>query len=175
MGFYSPSSAQGEITLIKGKFTDGTVFNSSFERGDPIEYDLVIEVKSSGAVSTKKINREALGSAKHNGNTENLFVTTFAETEKALSDESHLSEELTCSASLGTINLALSGVVFQPFEEVKKAELEIPITPQVLLARQKYEDKCEGTINVEYTVSYVYHSLCACFDRDNVALKGLAK
>ncbi|OMO93205.1 Ferritin [Corchorus olitorius] len=78
-----------------------------------------------------------------------------------------------------TNNSALSGVVFQPFEEVKKAELEIPITPQVLLARQKYEDKCEAAINeqinVEYNVSYVYHSLCAYFDRDNVALKGLAK
>ncbi|OMO54925.1 Ferritin [Corchorus olitorius] len=28
---------------------------------------------------------------------------------------------------------------------------------------------------VEYNVSYVYHSLCAYFDRDNVALKSLAK
>ncbi|OMO97651.1 Ferritin [Corchorus olitorius] len=83
------------------------------------------------------------------------------------------------SASLGANNTALTGVVFQPFEEVKKAELEIPIAPQESLARQKYEDECEAAINeqinVEYNVSYVYHSLYAYFDRDNVALKGLAK
>ncbi|OMO97070.1 Ferritin [Corchorus olitorius] len=30
-------------------------------------------------------------------------------------------------------------------------------------------------MSVEYNVSYVYHSLCAYFDRDNVALKSLAK
>lgn len=29
--------------------------------------------------------------------------------------------------------------------------------------------------SVEYCVSYVYHALYAYFDRDNVALKGLAK
>ena len=29
--------------------------------------------------------------------------------------------------------------------------------------------------SVEYNVSYVYHALYAYFDRDNVALKGLAK
>lgn len=30
-------------------------------------------------------------------------------------------------------------------------------------------------ISVEYNVSYVYHAMYAYFDRDNVALKGLAK
>ncbi|XWS60001.1 hypothetical protein CRYUN_Cryun08bG0170600 [Craigia yunnanensis] len=83
------------------------------------------------------------------------------------------------SASLETNNFALTGVVFQPFEEVKKEELDIPVVPQASLARQKYTDECEAAINeqinVEYTVSYVYHSLYAYFDRDNIALKGLAK
>ncbi|XP_007026593.2 PREDICTED: ferritin-3, chloroplastic [Theobroma cacao] len=83
------------------------------------------------------------------------------------------------SASLETNNFALTGVVFQPFEEVKKKELDIPVAPQVSLARQKYTDECEAAINeqinVEYNVSYVYHSLYAYFDRDNIALKGLAK
>lgn len=32
-----------------------------------------------------------------------------------------------------------------------------------------------GKNSVEYSVSYVYHALFAYFDRDNVALKGLAK
>ncbi|KAK8518176.1 hypothetical protein V6N13_027656 [Hibiscus sabdariffa] len=76
-------------------------------------------------------------------------------------------------------NLTLTGVVFQPFEEVKKEQLDIPIAPDLSLARQKYAEDCEAAINVqinvEYNVSYVYHSLYAYFDRDNVALKGLAK
>lgn len=107
------------------------------------------------------------------------------------------------SASLETENLALTGVVFQPFEELKKEGFDIPVTPQVSLARQKYTDDCEAAINeqiksvpyfivavlrfsdlfeviflcysVEYIVSYVYHSLYAYFGRDNIALKGLAK
>lgn len=55
----------------------------------------------------------------------------------------------------------------------------VPTVPQVSLARQKYTDECEAAINeqinVEYNVSYVYHAMFAYFDRDNVALKGLAK
>ncbi|KAG5022769.1 hypothetical protein JHK82_018676 [Glycine max] len=73
----------------------------------------------------------------------------------------------------------LSGVIFEPFEEVKKGELAVPTAPQVSLARQNYADECESAINeqinVEYNASYAYHSLFAYFDRDNVALKGFAK
>jgi ferritin heavy chain len=73
----------------------------------------------------------------------------------------------------------LTGVVFQPFEEVKKEELMVPISPQLSLARQRFAEDCEAAINeqinVEYNVSYVYHAMYAYFDRDNVALKGLAK
>jgi len=73
----------------------------------------------------------------------------------------------------------LTGVVFQPFEEVKKEELMVPISPQLSLARQRFAEDCEAAIseqiNVEYNASYVYHAMYAYFDRDNVALKGLAK
>ncbi|KAL0452692.1 UNVERIFIED_CONTAM: Ferritin-2, chloroplastic [Sesamum latifolium] len=73
----------------------------------------------------------------------------------------------------------LTGVVFEPFEEVKKELMLVPTVPQDSLARQKYSDGCEVAlneqINVEYNVSYVYHAMFAYFDRDNVALKGLAK
>ncbi|KDP22838.1 hypothetical protein JCGZ_00425 [Jatropha curcas] len=76
-------------------------------------------------------------------------------------------------------SLQLTGVVFQPFEEVKKDEYLVPIAPQVSLARQFYEDESEAAvneqINVEYNNSYVYHAMFAYFDRDNVALRGLAK
>ncbi|XP_059660913.1 ferritin-3, chloroplastic-like [Cornus florida] len=70
-------------------------------------------------------------------------------------------------------------IVFEPFEEVKKELLLVPTVPQASLARQKYSDEVEAAINeqinVEYNVSYVYHAMYAYFDRDNVALKGLAK
>ncbi|KAL3717009.1 hypothetical protein ACJRO7_008568 [Eucalyptus globulus] len=74
---------------------------------------------------------------------------------------------------------ALVGIVFQPFQEVKREDLAVPMSPHLSLARQCYSDECEATINeqinVEYTASYVYHAMYAYFDRDNVALKGLAK
>ncbi|KAL9242575.1 hypothetical protein vseg_016561 [Gypsophila vaccaria] len=73
----------------------------------------------------------------------------------------------------------LTGIVFQPFEEVKGDDYLVPVSPTVSLARQKFVDDCESAlneqINVEYSASYVYHSLFAYFDRDNVALKGFAK
>ncbi|XP_022873666.1 ferritin-3, chloroplastic-like [Olea europaea var. sylvestris] len=76
-------------------------------------------------------------------------------------------------------SLQLTGVVFQPFEEVKKDDFMVPIAPQLSLSRQRFSEECEAAINeqinVEYNVSYVYHSMYAYFDRDNVALKGLAK
>ncbi|KAG5584849.1 hypothetical protein H5410_045283 [Solanum commersonii] len=78
-----------------------------------------------------------------------------------------------------TSDVSLTGVVFEPFDEVNKDEFMVPITPHTSLARQRYADECEGAINeqinVEYNISYVYHAMFAYFDRDNVALKGLAK
>ncbi|KAI4382873.1 hypothetical protein MLD38_008777 [Melastoma candidum] len=69
--------------------------------------------------------------------------------------------------------------VFKPFEEVKKELDLVPSQPQASLARHKYSHECEAAvnhqINVEYNVSYVYHAMYSYFDRDNVALKGLAK
>ncbi|KAK7294747.1 hypothetical protein RJT34_17643 [Clitoria ternatea] len=93
----------------------------------------------------------------------------------SLSTKKFGSRNLTVCASTAP----LTGVLFEPFEEVKKDELAIPTAPQVSLARQNYADDCESAINeqinVEYNASYVYHSLFAYFDRDNVALKGFAK
>ena len=49
----------------------------------------------------------------------------------------------------------------------------------VSLARQAFDPKLEQAINdqinIEYNISYTYHALHAFFDRDNVALPGLAK
>ncbi|KAL0914979.1 hypothetical protein M5K25_015374 [Dendrobium thyrsiflorum] len=74
---------------------------------------------------------------------------------------------------------ALTGVLFEPFEEVKHELALITSSPGKSLARQKYADESEAAINeqinVEYNVSYVYHAMFAYFDRDNVALRGMAK
>ncbi|GAA0162348.1 storage protein [Lithospermum erythrorhizon] len=85
-----------------------------------------------------------------------------------------------CMVFAENTNASLTGVVFQPFEEVKnRQELAIPLAREVSLARQGYTQNSEAAINeqinVEYNVSYVYHAMYAYFDRDNVALKGLAK
>ncbi|KAL7146766.1 hypothetical protein ABFS83_06G063900 [Erythranthe nasuta] len=84
---------------------------------------------------------------------------------------------VTCAAK-HTNSKPLTGVVFEPFEEVKKELMLVPSLPQASLARHKFPDECEAAvneqINVEYNVSYVYHAMFAYFDRDNVALKGLA-
>lgn len=73
----------------------------------------------------------------------------------------------------------LTGVFFEPFEEVKEQLSLVPSVPNQSLARQKFSEDSESAvneqINVEYNVSYVYHAMFAYFDRDNVALKGLAK
>ncbi|KAI7735680.1 hypothetical protein M8C21_019844 [Ambrosia artemisiifolia] len=89
---------------------------------------------------------------------------------------------IVCAAAKGGSSpnsRAITGVVFEPFEEVKKELSLVPTVPQQSLARQKYADVSEAAvndqINVEYTVSYVYHAMYAYFDRDNVALKGLAE
>ncbi|PKU65220.1 ferritin-4, chloroplastic [Dendrobium catenatum] len=73
----------------------------------------------------------------------------------------------------------LTGVLFEPFEEVKQELALVTSSPGKSLARQKYADESEAAINeqinIEYNVSYVYHAMFAYFDRDNVALRGMAK
>ncbi|XP_071706517.1 ferritin-2, chloroplastic-like [Rutidosis leptorrhynchoides] len=91
------------------------------------------------------------------------------------------SPAIVCAAAKGgsSNSRPITGVVFEPFEEVKKELNLVPTVPQQSLARQKFTDESEAVINeqinVEYNVSYVYHAMYAYFDRDNVALKGLAK
>jgi ferritin heavy chain len=50
---------------------------------------------------------------------------------------------LVVSSASGT----LTGLVFQPFEEVKREDFLVPISSQVSLARQFYVDECEAAIN----------------------------
>lgn len=41
---------------------------------------------------------------------------------------------------------SMSGVIFEPFEEVKRAYLAIPITALVSVARQRYAQACEAAV-----------------------------
>nr|GMD81352.1 ferritin-3, chloroplastic [Ipomoea batatas] len=70
---------------------------------------------------------------------------------------------LVVCASKGSNNKPLTGVIFEPFEEVKKELSMVSRGPQTSLCRQKFVDDCEATINEQINVEY------------NVALKGLAK
>ncbi|GFY82078.1 ferritin 3 [Actinidia rufa] len=50
-------------------------------------------------------------------------------------------------ASKGSNSKPLTGVVFEPFEEVKKELKLVPSVPQLSLARHKFTDECESAIN----------------------------
>ncbi|PNW78664.1 hypothetical protein CHLRE_09g387800v5 [Chlamydomonas reinhardtii] len=77
----------------------------------------------------------------------------------------------------------ITGIVVQPavqFSEVQSELATVDKTNQNIqsLARVDFHPACEAAINeqvnIEYNVSYLYHALWAYFDRDNVALPGLA-
>lgn len=86
---------------------------------------------------------------------------------------------MVCSTKGSSNNRVLTGVLFEPLDEVKKELDLVLISPRESLARHKFHDEFEVVINeqinVEYIVSYVYHAMYAYFDRDNVSLKGLTK
>eukprot|EP00884_Botryococcus_braunii_P001827 jgi/Botrbrau1/11645/Bobra.168_2s0003.1 len=75
----------------------------------------------------------------------------------------------------------VEGVVFDPFNEVQ-GELSVVSSVEnggVSFARTNYKEACEAAvndqINIEYTISYIYHAMYSYFDRDNVGLVGLAE
>jgi len=52
----------------------------------------------------------------------------------------------------------LTGVIFEPFQELKKDYLAVPIAPNVSLSRQNYSDEAEAAINEQ--IKYVsIHSI----------------
>uniref|UniRef100_A0A7N0UFF8 Ferritin n=1 Tax=Kalanchoe fedtschenkoi TaxID=63787 RepID=A0A7N0UFF8_KALFE len=124
---------------------------------------------AASSVSLLKSNGENLGHFSSSA------VSPVVRAAKAVSGGNRV---VVASASKSANHRPITGVVFEPFEEVKELLL-VPAGPQESLARHKFVDQTEAAINeqinVEYNVSYVYHSLYAYFDRDNVALKGLAK
>ena len=56
-------------------------------------------------------------------------------------------QKFTVFASNEIVNAPKSGVVFEPFEELKNNAFVVPVAPHVSLARQRYSDECETAIN----------------------------
>ncbi|CAL8471001.1 g10543 [Coccomyxa elongata] len=72
-------------------------------------------------------------------------------------------------------------IIFSPFQEVKPELAAVSKVDNSVesFARSNYDVSCEVAINeqinIEYNISYIYHSLYAFFDRDNVGLPGFAE
>jgi len=62
-----------------------------------------------------------------------------------------------CAATSGAPS-PLTGVIFEPFQELKKDYLAVPIQQNVSLARQNYSDECEAAINEQIKYDS-FHSL----------------
>ncbi|KAL3684239.1 hypothetical protein R1sor_002261 [Riccia sorocarpa] len=84
-------------------------------------------------------------------------------------------EQVAYSTGAGT-------TVFEPFKEIEEAELRVlhqDDKSDRSLARLQFADTSESAmndqINVLYNLSYIYHSLFAYFDCDDVALLGFAR
>jgi ferritin heavy chain len=54
---------------------------------------------------------------------------------------------LVVSASNKIVGTPLTGVLFEPFEELKKDAFVVPVSPRVSLARQGYSKESEAAIN----------------------------
>jgi ferritin heavy chain len=69
---------------------------------------------------------------------------------------------------------------FRPFHDVQEDLAVVQQAPPTeSISRVDFHGECEATINeqinIEYTVSYVYHAMHCFFDRDNVGLPGFAE
>lgn len=89
------------------------------------------------------------------------------------------SARIRVSASEGQREVAATGVVFEPFSAVESELAVVNKAPSSeSYARTDFHPECEAAINeqinIEYNVSYVYHSMYSYFSRDNVALPGIA-
>lgn len=63
------------------------------------------------------------------------------------------------SASDEIVGAPLTGVVFQPFEELKKNAFVVPVDPRVSLARQSYAEECEAGMNEQIKCVYCFLAL----------------
>ena len=69
--------------------------------------------------------------------------------------------------------LSTSRVVFQPFEELKKEDFLVPISPQHSLARQGYSEECEAAINEQIKWVLFLFFLSIIFSRPKKKIKDI--
>ncbi|CAM6082411.1 unnamed protein product [Calypogeia fissa] len=105
---------------------------------------------------------------------------TFETASSPVPRQANSSRLVAVRAAADSSEKAITGVIFEPFREVQQSQsLQLPKNPDESLARQRFQVSCESAINdqinVEYNVSYIYHAMFSYFDRDNIALPGLAK
>jgi len=98
-------------------------------------------------------------------------------------DSSYRELETVSSGSTDDITTTvLGGEIFKPMQDLQESGI-LDLVDQrgtdTSLARQRYapdtETAINDSINVAYTLSYAFHSIAAFFDRDNIALKNIAK
>lgn len=65
-----------------------------------------------------------------------------------------------CAAAKNANHRPLTGVVFEPFEEVKKELMLVPSVPQDSIARHKYSDDCESVINEQIKYNSLFIRVC---------------
>lgn len=87
-----------------------------------------------------------------NSHGENLGAVFFAASSSTSSFsiknfEGRVGNGFVVCAAKHTNSKPLTGVVFEPFEEVKKELMLVPSVPEASLARHKYADECEAAIN----------------------------
>lgn len=68
------------------------------------------------------------------------------------------SRNMRVCASASNAPAPLTGVIFEPFQELKKDYLAVPIAHNVSLARQNYSDEAEAAINEQIKYDSI-HSL----------------
>lgn len=76
------------------------------------------------------------------------------------------SNKFVVSSSSEIVDAPLTGVLFQPFEELKKDAHVVPVSPHVSIARQGYSEECEAAINEQIKCVYIYiyiHIYFVCY------------
>lgn len=56
----------------------------------------------------------------------------------------------------------ITGVVFQPFEELKRELALVPSMPDQSLARQKYSNECESALNEQIKFGFLSFLIFSC-------------
>jgi len=170
--------------------------------GHPLSASSVMPLFRLAALPTMRVllasnlRRPGMGSGTPVVTGKSMVTRTLARTAKQESSASHGHEEnsqpspmaqATKQANVATAPVKekshgrVHELTFEPFEEIREPlnDVQKSLETNSSTARAPWftaeaEDAINAQINVELTISHVYDSMWAYFDRDNVALRGLA-